>query len=194
MYLSSVLDTLSRKSYYGAEDLYKLNEAIFNLPENDIVTGRHAQRLFKVLETISKDTAKYCRQDESFFYDYVALIGCMQNQHFFSPAQSQTMLKWLHDIIGGKEGLNLPKAKAEDPKATAALKDKVAKLEKENAALQAELAQFRELSQAVQMFQTFSAPKAPKADAAKPAAAKKNKPKKAKKTGKKEEGETAQEE
>eukprot|EP00913_Durusdinium_trenchii_P029687 g27825.t1 len=96
---------------YTAEDIYRLNEAIFNLPEEDkkhtfsFFDANTTGLLFKAVQKIKKAySAGKCDKDPNFYYDYVALLATMQNQHFFSQKQTKLLLDWLHEVVKAPPG------------------------------------------------------------------------------------------
>eukprot|EP00927_Polykrikos_kofoidii_P011781 TRINITY_DN15034_c0_g1_i1.p1 TRINITY_DN15034_c0_g1~~TRINITY_DN15034_c0_g1_i1.p1 ORF type:complete len:334 (-),score=98.38 TRINITY_DN15034_c0_g1_i1:46-1047(-) len=105
MYLDTVLNDIKKESTppktLHAEHLFKLNEAIFNLPENDTVDKEMASRLFKTVEKIrvAHNRGKYDDQDSNFFYDYLALLGTMQNQPCFTSEQTEQLLSWIREVV-----------------------------------------------------------------------------------------------
>mmetsp|Transcript_29675 Transcript_29675/g.75206 ORF Transcript_29675/g.75206 Transcript_29675/m.75206 type:complete len:221 (+) Transcript_29675:103-765(+) len=172
MYLTTVLDAIGRKGgKFTAEDLYKLNEAIFNLPEVDVVNQKTTLRVFDALQTVMKaySSGSNTKRDQSFFYDYVALLATMQNQHFFNDRQNRTILTWLFEALQDEFG---PAQPAKGGKGAAApakdvspqLKAEVARLESENEALKKEVEKLRVLGEAVVFFQKYKAPAAPGAE------------------------------
>eukprot|EP00418_Pyrodinium_bahamense_P082502 CAMPEP_0179064564 /NCGR_PEP_ID=MMETSP0796-20121207/28012_1 /TAXON_ID=73915 /ORGANISM="Pyrodinium bahamense, Strain pbaha01" /LENGTH=203 /DNA_ID=CAMNT_0020761513 /DNA_START=112 /DNA_END=723 /DNA_ORIENTATION=+ len=173
MYLNTVLQSFaSEKKKFGAEDLYKLNEAIFNLPEEDTIDKKMSAKLFSAVQNVTKAYAggRYNKADPNFFYDYVALLATMQNQHFFSQKQNKMMLDWLLEAVGGgatqQEPSKAAKGSAAAKGAAGALAKDIAKLEAENEELEKELTGLRDLSSAVQVIQTFKLPtEQPKAKA-----------------------------
>jgi len=64
-----------------------------------------------------------------FFYDYLALLGTMQNQHFFSQKQTEKMLGWIKEIVddGSMGGTTAP---AEKKSASKDLEAEITKLKK----------------------------------------------------------------
>mmetsp|Transcript_43287 Transcript_43287/g.94296 ORF Transcript_43287/g.94296 Transcript_43287/m.94296 type:complete len:178 (-) Transcript_43287:640-1173(-) len=103
MYLTSLLDKqLAKKKPLDAEDLYKLNEAVFNLPEEDAVSAQTSALLFKgVKKAVTAYTnMKYDTTEVAYYYDYIALLSTMQNQHFFSNAQNKQLQGWLVEALG----------------------------------------------------------------------------------------------
>mmetsp|Transcript_98439 Transcript_98439/g.211003 ORF Transcript_98439/g.211003 Transcript_98439/m.211003 type:complete len:221 (+) Transcript_98439:97-759(+) len=118
MYLAQVLTDIKKESSppktLHAEHLFKLNEAVFNLPEEDTVDTKMAVQLFKTVEKIKTayNTGKYDNADSNFFYDYLALLGTMQNQHFFSQKQTEHMLNWIKEVVdeGQEKGGSSTKA------------------------------------------------------------------------------------
>ncbi|CAJ1354372.1 unnamed protein product [Effrenium voratum] len=147
MYLKTVLQTLSNKKQLEAEDLYKLNEATFNVPEEESIDDKMAAKLFAAVEKVvaSYTAGRYDKEDSNFFYDYVALLGMMQNQHFFSGKQHQMMLSWLKDALGEK-----PKGSSKA----------MTRLEEENRKLQEEMKKLKDLTNAVQTLRNIRLPEA----------------------------------
>jgi len=155
MYLNSVLQSIGSESgSYGAEDLYRLNEAIFNLPEEDNLDAETTEALFKAVQKIKKSfAAGKCDKDPNFYYDYVGLLSTMQNQHFFSQKQTKILLEWLNEAVKSS-----PNEKNATKSAPSSSKD-LSKLEAENARMLKEIEQLKELSSAVQVLQAFKLPK-----------------------------------
>merc|ERR1711972_526845 len=107
-----------------AEHLFKLNEAVFNLPEEDTVDQKLALKLFQSVEKIRQayNSGKYDNADSNFFYDYLALLGTMQNQHFFSQKQTEKMLYWIKEVVedttmGGAGASQSPEVESKKSKA-----------------------------------------------------------------------------
>eukprot|EP00927_Polykrikos_kofoidii_P051776 TRINITY_DN45566_c0_g1_i1.p1 TRINITY_DN45566_c0_g1~~TRINITY_DN45566_c0_g1_i1.p1 ORF type:complete len:195 (+),score=63.83 TRINITY_DN45566_c0_g1_i1:116-700(+) len=151
MYLSRVLTDIKKEAdILSAEHLFKLNEAIFNLPDDDKIDEKIAKKIFEVLKMIrSKYMAgEISDKDDNFFYDHIALLGTLQNQHFFTLAQTDAMLTWIKEAVdvGGD-----PPAAAPSKATTKKLKE----LEEEGARLRAELEKLRDVSAAVQVLQSF---------------------------------------
>jgi hypothetical protein len=159
MYLKTVLQGLSTKKQLDAEDLYKLNEATFNLPVDENIDEKMTSKLFAAIEKSAAAYAngKYDKKDTNFSFDYVALLGTMQNQSFFSKKQNQMMINWLKDALSSSE------TTAESSKTSAAAKGEtkaVARLEEENRKLAEEIAKLKELSAAVLVLKTIKLPEA----------------------------------
>mmetsp|Transcript_43196 Transcript_43196/g.92177 ORF Transcript_43196/g.92177 Transcript_43196/m.92177 type:complete len:211 (+) Transcript_43196:77-709(+) len=198
MYLTTVLQAIaSEKKTLTAEDLYKLNEAIFNLPEEDHIDNKTSAKLFAAVQRITKAYrgGRHDAGDPNFFYDYVALLATMQNQHFFNKKQNQTLLEWLVDAVGG-EGDGPEEPPAKPVKASPSNNDtkEVARLENENAVLLAQVEKLRALSDAVQVIQKLKLPSEKGEKQAKSAESKaKAKAKKAKSKGKAKVSEEADE-
>jgi len=146
---------LSSKKTLDAEDLYKLNEATFNMPEEDTIDDKMTAKLFAAVEKAvsAYGSGKFDKNDSNFFYDYVALLGTMQNQHFFSQKQNQAMLGWLKEALGQSDG-------KEDVKLSQAEVKAMSKLEDDNRKLAEELAKLKELSGAVWTLKTIKLPEA----------------------------------
>eukprot|EP00933_Yihiella_yeosuensis_P020738 TRINITY_DN1656_c0_g1_i2.p1 TRINITY_DN1656_c0_g1~~TRINITY_DN1656_c0_g1_i2.p1 ORF type:complete len:321 (-),score=150.49 TRINITY_DN1656_c0_g1_i2:56-1018(-) len=88
-----------------AENLFKLNEAVFNLTEEDVVDKALALKLFQGVEKIhlAYTAGKYDNTDSNFFYDYLALLGTMQNQHFFTEKQTEKLLSWIKHVVDNSD-------------------------------------------------------------------------------------------
>jgi len=176
LYLNQVLNEIKKESNppkaLRAEHLFKLNEAVFNLSEEDAVDGPLAVRLFQVVERIhtSYNTGKYDNTDSNFFYDYLALLGTMQNQHFFSTKQTEKMLGWIKEVVDTSGML------AAAPSAGSK------SLEAENEQLRKKLAKLEGAVQAIRAIETE--PKAKKTKAKEEPAAKASPGKKGKGKGK----------
>lgn len=105
MYLDTLLNDIKKESTppreLHAEHLFKLNEAIFNLSENDTVDEEMASRLFKSVEKIRvlHNGGKYDNGDSNFFFDYLALLGTMQNQSCFTSEQTEQLLSWIREVV-----------------------------------------------------------------------------------------------
>lgn len=155
MYLNSVLLDIQRESQLpnalNAEHLYKVNEAIFNLPEEDDIDTKMANRLFQVMQKVrtSYFDRKICDNDHNFFYDYIALLGTMQNQHFFTNRQTEKMLSWLAEALAGG-GIG-PSNDSAGSKSAVRYKS----LEEENRCLREEYEKLLEVQDAVRVIQTF---------------------------------------
>eukprot|EP00439_Symbiodinium_sp_Y106_P054476 s303_g7.t1 len=155
MYLNSVLESIGSDSgSYSAEDIYRLNEAIFNLPEEEDLDDSTTELLFKAVQKIKKAFAGgKCDRDPNFYYDYIALLSTMQNQHFFGSKQTKLLLDWLHEAVKSPPGEDKSGAKS-----SSSTKD-IARIEAENAKMIKEIEQMQELTAAVQVLQGFKLPK-----------------------------------
>lgn len=167
MYLTRVLADINRESAnLNPEHLYKLNEAIFNLPDDDNVDNKCAKKVFQVVEMIRRkyQNGQIWDPENNFYYDYVALLGTLQNQHFFSSAQTDSMLSWIKEAVKEDLEAGAPvNAKAEAATSKAEAK-RLADLKEENARLQREMEKLRQVASAVAVLKTFglSAPAAEK--------------------------------
>jgi len=159
MYLKTVLQGLGNKAKLDAEDLYKLNEATFNMPEEENIDEKMTAKLFQAVEKSVQayNTGKFDKADTNFFYDYVALLGTMQNQHFFSQKQNQTMIAWLKAALG-KGADSKGEGNVEDKGASKADLKSISKLEEDNKKLAEELVKLRQLSNAVLTLKTIKLP------------------------------------
>jgi len=156
MYLKTVLQGLGTKKALDAEDLYKLNEATFNMPEEDTIDEKMIAKLFAAVEkaVAAYTSGKYDKNDSNFFYDYIALLGTMQNQHFFSQKQNQMMVAWLKEALGPGETV-VAEEKSKSSKAEAKA---LAKLEDDNRKLAEELNKLKALSSAVLTLKSIKLP------------------------------------
>jgi len=154
MYLNSVLLDVYRESQsantLSAEHLYTLNEAVFNLPEDDSIDSTMADHIFHVMQKIrtSYFSGRIYDPDQNFFYDYVALLGTMQNQHFFTNKQAVKMFAWMAEALTEDErapGINIGGKRAAMVKS----------LEHKNKSLWQEYERLLEMQGAVKIIQNF---------------------------------------
>jgi len=154
MYLNSVLLDVDRESQspnnLSAEHLYTLNEAVFNLPEDDSIDSTMADHIFQVIKNIrtSYFSGRINDPDQNFFYDYVALLGTMQNQHFFTNKQAVKMFAWMAEALTEDEkapGINIGGKRA----------TMVKSLELKNKSLWQEYEELLEMQGAVKVIQKF---------------------------------------
>lgn len=154
MYLNSVLLDVYRESQspntLSAEHLYTLNEAVFNLPEDDSIDSTMADHIFHVMQKIrtSYFSGRINDPDQNFFYDYVALLGTMQNQHFFTNKQAVKMFAWMAEALTEDErapGINIGGKRAAMVKS----------LEHKNKSLWQEYERLLEMQGAVKIIQNF---------------------------------------
>ncbi|CAK0819255.1 unnamed protein product [Prorocentrum cordatum] len=139
-----------------AEDLYKVNEAIFNLPEEDTIDTGMSKTLYVAVTKVHESycAGRYDKKDQNFFYDYVALLSTMQNQPFFSEKENKQMLKWLLEAVASDSPPEPAQPAAKAAPAPSLAKD-IARLEAENAELSRQAEKMRELSDAVVFIQGF---------------------------------------
>merc|ERR1711920_219245 len=105
---------------------------------------------------------KICDVDRNFFYDYVALLGTMQNQPFFSAQQTDKMLSWMQEAIEEpntkrKPAPVAPPAPAEPSRAE---KTRLQNLQEQNKRLREESEKLRVVSDAIVEFKSFVPPSA----------------------------------
>merc|ERR1719326_430854 len=91
--------------------------------------------------TMKKDCVMRYSMAQSFFivialgggfYDYLALLGTMQNQHFFSNKQTDKMLLWIRELVSnGDPETNKKKGKAKADASEADMKAEIKKLKQE---------------------------------------------------------------
>lgn len=109
MYLVSVLADLQKvlaafnkdSALCLSDHVFKLNEALFNLPEEDEVDAKLAAEVIECAGKIRHafNLKTYPGKDPSFIYDYLALLGTMQNQHFFETKQTETLITWIKEVV-----------------------------------------------------------------------------------------------
>jgi len=163
MYLNRVIGDIQRESAtsgkLNAEHLYKLNEAIFNLPDDDNVDSKLTKKIFSTVEKIrtSYRAGKVCDDDNNFFYDYVALLGTLQNQHFFSAKETDKMLSWAKETLEPSPCQGAKTNNEKQPGVSQVEARKIVALEKELARLKAEIESLREISSAVEVMNNFKA-------------------------------------
>jgi len=159
-YLKTVLQGLVNKKQLDAEDLYKLNEATFNMPEEDNIDDKISSKLFAALEkaVTAYTSGKHDTGDANFLYDYVALLGTMQNQHFFTTKQNQMIVSWLKEALGGGDAAQEEKSKS-NAKGDAKV---LSRLEEDNRKLHAEVSKLKDLAAAVLTLKTIKLPEASK--------------------------------
>ena len=159
MYIREVLADIKKDQAapqgLHASSLHKMNNAIFNLPEGDVVDEALADTLFQSAENIRRDyiLKRYDDPDNNFYYDYLAMLGTMQNQHFFTVEQTEKMLDWMREVIS----VSSPDAVADviaRMNGSMVPRD-VVDLELEVARLNLELGKFRELESAVAVLTNF---------------------------------------
>lgn len=135
----------------AGEDLWRLNEAIFNVPEDDVIKHQLSSRLFQLVTRIRKEyqAGHFYARDQG---DYLALLGTLQNQPF-SARQSATLRQWIAEALGaGKDDFG-----AQDRPARADLK-KLQRLTETNQVLAEELQKLKKLEKAVRIFASFQMP------------------------------------
>uniref|UniRef100_A0A7S1WFC4 Uncharacterized protein n=1 Tax=Alexandrium catenella TaxID=2925 RepID=A0A7S1WFC4_ALECA len=191
MYLNSVLLDIQKESAppkaLNAEHLYKMNEAVFNLPEEDVIDQKMSNKLFQAVTKIRKayNSGKVRDTDNNFFYDYVALLGTLQNQHFFSGDQTDQMLSWVKEAIDDGSSQPAPAAKETGP--SKGEEKKLSKLQEDNKRLKEELDKLQAVSKAVEVLKSFKL----ETPAAEPKAKAKSKAKAKAKAKESEDGEEA---
>lgn len=159
-YLKTVLQGVVSKKQLDAEDLYKLNEATFNMPEEDNIDDKISSKLFAAVEkaVAAFTSGKFDSGDANFFYDYIALLGTMQNQHFFTTKQIQMIGCWLKEALGDGDA-----EKEEKSKSSAKGDAKVlARLEDDNKKLHEEMSKLKDLANAVLALKNTKLPEAGK--------------------------------
>merc|ERR1711862_117409 len=127
----------------------------------DHVDKKTADKLFQAISKVAKAffAGQYDKKDANFFYDFIGLIGTMQNQHFFSTKQNKTMLGYMSQAAGEAAG-EIPEYTPEPPQPQTSPKDskETARLEAENKRFAEEIAKLKALSGAIQVIQTWSMP------------------------------------
>eukprot|EP00397_Hematodinium_sp_SG-2012_P037753 GEMP01040965.1.p1 GENE.GEMP01040965.1~~GEMP01040965.1.p1 ORF type:complete len:218 (-),score=76.24 GEMP01040965.1:1145-1798(-) len=125
MYLKTVVDEITRSKNLKSEDLFKLNEAVFNLLDYEHVDANLSGKIFTCGR---KCVVKYHEGnvDENYAFDLRAMLGTLQNQHFFSLKQNAQLVKWLEESFNEGGNVQSQKANKENEK----LQNRVAELEK----------------------------------------------------------------
>mmetsp|Transcript_38965 Transcript_38965/g.70937 ORF Transcript_38965/g.70937 Transcript_38965/m.70937 type:complete len:208 (-) Transcript_38965:81-704(-) len=149
MYLDKVVQSMLQSKKLSSEDLYMLNEAVFNMPDEERVHPRAAKSL---LEAIRKAQAQLSgkggKKDVNFYYDFVGMLSTMQNQQFFTDKQSSEILGMLHEATGTGSGTQANKAANKE----------VDRLKSENEKLKAEIAKLQSVKEAAQALNAFVMP------------------------------------
>eukprot|EP00435_Cladocopium_sp_Y103_P011837 s1936_g3.t1 len=146
-----LVEELIYSKQLAGEDLWRLNEAIFNVPEDDVIKHQLSSRLFQLVTRIRKEyqAGHFYATDQG---DYLALLGTLQNQPF-SARQSATLRYWIAEALGaGKDDFG-----AQDRPSRANLK-KLQQLEETNQVLAEELQKLKKLEKAVRIFASFQMP------------------------------------
>mmetsp|Transcript_52814 Transcript_52814/g.118744 ORF Transcript_52814/g.118744 Transcript_52814/m.118744 type:complete len:203 (-) Transcript_52814:58-666(-) len=150
MYLDKVVQSILQSKRLSSEDLYKLNEAVFNMPDEDRVHPRTAKALVDAIRKSRDVYESKAKKDANYYYDFVGMLGTMQNQSFFTEKQNQEILAMLNEATGSGSASTAPSSKAASKEAD--------RLKSENDRLKAELAKLRKLQEAVEAFNAFELP------------------------------------
>eukprot|EP00397_Hematodinium_sp_SG-2012_P030671 GEMP01032506.1.p1 GENE.GEMP01032506.1~~GEMP01032506.1.p1 ORF type:complete len:214 (+),score=77.40 GEMP01032506.1:131-772(+) len=125
MYLKTVCDQITKSKALTGEDLYKLNEAVFNLSDDEHVDSAFADTIFSCAR---KCMARYDRGkgdvDDNYVYDLRGLLGTLQNQYFMSKKQNMQLVKWLQETRTESSGTR------EEKEVNAKLKKRAEELER----------------------------------------------------------------
>lgn len=122
MYLKTVVEDIQRSKNIKSEDLFKLNEAVFNLLESETVDSNMAAQIYTCTRKCVEKGKKRGQVDDNYLYDLRAMLGTLQNQHFFTMKQNTTINNWLSECFeggtaqpekGGNENERLKKRVAE---------------------------------------------------------------------------------
>lgn len=101
-----------------------MNEAVFNLDTDEKIDKQLASKIYQCAKMCVE---MYNVKDENYAYDLRALLGTLQNQHFFSPEQNANIVQWLYEAFDDNGYVETPKkSKKEEQKA----KKDAAELEK----------------------------------------------------------------
>ena len=101
LYLQQVLNDIRKESNppgsLRSDHLSRLNAAVFNLSERGAVDSALALKVFQTVDKIhtAYNAEKYDNSDSAFFSNYLALLGTMQNQVFFSQKQNEKFVSWI---------------------------------------------------------------------------------------------------
>lgn len=154
MAVKELVEELFSTAQLAAEDLWRLNEAIFNVPEDDAMNSQLSNRLFQLVTRIRKEyqAGKFYATDQG---DYLALLGTLQNQSCFGARQSAMLRQWICEALsaGRDEG-----RREASERASHTMLKKLQQLEEANQVLTKEVQKLKALEKAVQTFLTFQAP------------------------------------
>ena len=107
LYLQQVLNDIRKESNppgsLRSDHLSRLNAAVFNLSGRGAVDSALALKVFQTVDKIhtAYNAEKYDNSDSAFFSNYLALLGTMQNQVFFSQKQNEKFVSWIKLAVDG---------------------------------------------------------------------------------------------
>ncbi|CAJ1403243.1 unnamed protein product [Effrenium voratum] len=107
LYLQQVLNDIRKESKppgsLRSDHLSRLNAAVFNLSGRGAVDSALALKVFQTVDKIhtAYNAEKYDNSDSAFFSNYLALLGTMQNQVFFSQKQNEKFVSWIKLAVDG---------------------------------------------------------------------------------------------
>jgi len=133
MYLHTVCATIKESKKLTGEELYKLNEAVFNLNADEKIDKALA---IKVYQCATKCVQMYNTKDENYAYDLRALLGTLQNQHFFTAEQNANLVQWLYEAFDDSDWKETPKQTQKEKENAKKQAAELEKLRKDNAKLE----------------------------------------------------------
>eukprot|EP00435_Cladocopium_sp_Y103_P067995 s568_g30.t2 len=103
-WLKTVVDCFKKEKLLPfANQLEVINEAVFAFKSGDeeCVDETLAAELFEVIQMIRNAWKKgeYDNSSTNFFYDYVSLLGTVQNQCFFGEEETTQFHLWLKEAV-----------------------------------------------------------------------------------------------
>eukprot|EP00930_Biecheleria_cincta_P086316 TRINITY_DN75628_c0_g1_i1.p1 TRINITY_DN75628_c0_g1~~TRINITY_DN75628_c0_g1_i1.p1 ORF type:complete len:1054 (-),score=261.82 TRINITY_DN75628_c0_g1_i1:63-3224(-) len=139
----------------GASQLSRLNDAVFNLVEEEEASSGIALRLFQLTRSLRElHGAGRLGQAER---EYVALLGTLQNQFFFTAEQSDSLRSWICEALARdssrRAGEEANAARSDG--ADRAEKAQLRRLRERQEALRSELETLYALQEAVSAFVNF---------------------------------------
>lgn len=96
---AQVQQKLSTNGTLEGCDLHALNTSIFNVPEGQHINGQAVIETFLLLGKAHAQLIT-CTQLDALRREYIALLGTMQNQPFFSTGQRRKLLSWICEAVG----------------------------------------------------------------------------------------------
>ncbi|OLP93061.1 Ubiquitin fusion degradation protein 1-like [Symbiodinium microadriaticum] len=165
MSIEEVVKELESRRQFAGDHLWRLNTAIFNCADENEVTSQLAGRIYQVVMQMRKEyqSGQFYATDQG---NYLALLGTLQNQDYFSTRQATAFRGWIAEALGaGREGGREGSAQTSKDKESGtnglsrSEAQRLRKLEASREALAAELRQLRSLRSAVETFTSFDATK-----------------------------------
>lgn len=138
-YLDTVLGELKSATEIESQQLFKFTEAVFNLHDDELPEKEKAQEIFDAAEALQKLAAakKAANPKPKTYGDFRTLLGVLQAQSWFSPAQRRKLVGWLSEACVDPKAAKAEKAaKASDDGAQKQLEAVVAAMKVLKAAVE----------------------------------------------------------